>query len=102
MKNVIRYGLVILVAFGILCAMPHAAKAQGRIEGSFERTLNVGGMVNLDVSTGSGSIDLRRGGNGRVEIRGRIRAGNSFFRSNAADAEAVSYTHLTLPTNREV
>src|SRR5262249_46984978 len=36
----------------------------------------------LEVSTGSGSIDIRRGSNNVVEVRGRIRAGDSWWRSN--------------------
>jgi hypothetical protein len=31
------------------------------VEGSFQRTLNVSGAVDLDVNTGSGSITVRTG-----------------------------------------
>jgi hypothetical protein len=41
-------------------------------EGSFERTLTIEGAVVLEVRTGSGSIDIRPGGAGRVAIDGRI------------------------------
>ncbi len=44
------------------------------IEGKFDRTLKVTGMVDLDVSTGSGSIDVRAGSAGVVQIQGIIRA----------------------------
>src|SRR5687768_13150906 len=47
-----------------------------RVEGSFERTLTVGQQPHVDVVSGSGSIEIRQGGSGRVEIRGRIRAGD--------------------------
>ena len=57
-------------------------------EGSFDRTLNVSGTIYLDISTGSGSIDIRRGAGNRVEIRGRIRAGDNWWRSSR-DAEDV-------------
>jgi len=64
--------LVVLVA---ICPM----SAYAATEGSFDRTLNVSGTVYLDVSTGSGSIDIRRGASNRVEVHGRIRAGDSWW-----------------------
>jgi hypothetical protein len=45
-----------------------------RVEGSFERTLQVDGPVNLDVRTGSGDIQVGTGTDGTVRIVGRIRA----------------------------
>jgi len=49
------------------------------VEGSFERTLTVSGELALDVSTGSGRIDVRTGPSDTVVIRGRIRANESWF-----------------------
>jgi len=71
-------------------ACPIAAYAAAA-EGSFDRTLNVSGTVDLEISTGSGSIDIRRGTSNRVEIHGRIRAGDnwSWWRSSSRDAEDV-------------
>jgi hypothetical protein len=43
-------------------------------EGSFTRTLTVVGPVDLTISTGSGSIEVRTGSTGQVQILGRIRA----------------------------
>ena len=43
-------------------------------EGSFTRTLSVAGPVELTVSTGSGSIEVRTGSTDEVRILGRIRA----------------------------
>jgi len=40
--------------------------------GSFERTLQVDEAIVLDVSTGSGTIDISVGNSGRVEITGHI------------------------------
>ena len=49
---------------------------QAAAEGDFERTLNVGGgVVDLEVSTGSGDVIVRRGGSGSVRITGRISVG---------------------------
>jgi len=63
-----------LLMFG--CAEISAVRAQrNAVEGSFQRTLNVSGVLDLDVSTGSGSIEVREGGAGRVQIMGTIRVG---------------------------
>lgn len=42
-------------------------------EGEFHRTLKVNGQVNLEIETGSGSIQVRNGGSSEVEITGHIR-----------------------------
>ena len=41
-------------------------------KGSFEQTLTVDAPILLDVSTGSGSINVQTGAAGKVEIVGRI------------------------------
>jgi Putative adhesin len=53
--------------------------------GSFERTLQVSGPVSLEVTTGSGSITVRTGGNGTVHIFAKIRAHDSWFGMSAAE-----------------
>lgn len=57
-------------------------------EGSFERTLNVSGEVTLEVSTGSGRIEVHPGPAGTVAIRARIRASDSWF-AGSSPAERV-------------
>lgn len=52
---------------------PSAARAQ-RADGSFERTLSVAERPDVEIESGSGSIEVRQGAAGRVEVRGRIRA----------------------------
>jgi len=47
-------------------------------EGSFDRTLNVTGPVRLDVSTGSGSIQVRTGSGNQVHITGHIKSTDWF------------------------
>ncbi len=55
-------------------------------EGSFDRTLSVSGPVQLEVGTGSGSIEVTAGPAGSVEIHGLIRAHSGFLAGfNAAD-----------------
>lgn len=54
------------------------------VEGRFERTLNVAGPLDLEVTTGSGKIGVRAGNSSVVRIVGLIRA-NDDWRSKAED-----------------
>jgi DUF4097 and DUF4098 domain-containing protein YvlB len=47
-------------------------------EGSFQRTLQVTGPVNLDLTTGSGSVNVRTGSSSQVEVTGHIKVTNWF------------------------
>src|SRR5215471_9914670 len=60
---------------GLLLLIPAPAAAS---EGSFQRTLQVTGPVNLDLSTGSGSVSIRTGSSSQVQVTGHIRATNWF------------------------
>jgi hypothetical protein len=53
-------------------------------EGSFERTLQVSGPVNLQLETGSGSIEVRPGSASELHVTGHIRSSNWF--GSAEDA----------------
>ena len=61
-------GFVVLV---LVCGQ--STNAMAYAEGSFQRTLHVTGPVNLDVSTGSGSIQIRTGGSNQVQVTGHIK-----------------------------
>jgi len=50
-----------------------------RPEGSFERTLNVTGFVDLELTTDAGGIHVVPGPPGTVRIRGILKAGNNWF-----------------------
>lgn len=73
------WGVIIV---SLVCLQPTLAAASS--EGSFQRTLQVTGPVNLDLTTGSGSVNVRTGSSSQVEITGRIKATNWF----GGDAEA--------------
>jgi len=96
MKKAVYCGLLILAVFGAACSIPTSyTKAQGGassfrsgIEGSFDRVLNVSGTVDLEVTTGSGSIDIKQASGSRVEVHARIRAGSDWWGSNP-DAQDV-------------
>ncbi len=56
-----------------LPALPAAAA-----EGSFQRALQVTGPVHLDLTTGSGSVEVRTGNSSQVQVTGHIRASEWF------------------------
>lgn len=59
---------------GLACL--HPAPAAAASDGSFKRTLQVTGPVNLDLTTGSGSVSIRPGSSSQVEVTGHIKATN--------------------------
>jgi DUF4097 and DUF4098 domain-containing protein YvlB len=67
-----------------IMVVPGSAVCFGQTaEGSFERTLKVSGDVTLEVSTGSGRIEVHPGTSDTVVIRGRIRANDAWFASES-------------------
>ena len=79
------------VATTLLALLGCAGRAEAQqAVGSFERTLSVTGPVELEVSSGSGRIEVRAGQPGRVEIRARVTAGDwGLFRSRVSAQERV-------------
>lgn len=67
-----------LAICGILLSSFWAASASGAT-GSFQQTLSVDGPLLLDVSTGSGSIEISSGNAQRVEVTGHIKVGTGSF-----------------------
>jgi hypothetical protein len=59
------------------------------ITGAFERTLDVGASIELDVATGSGAITVRNGRAGQATVRGRIVARDEWFRDDDNAEEVV-------------
>jgi DUF4097 and DUF4098 domain-containing protein YvlB len=78
-----------------VCLIPAALGASacevgisaGGVEGSFERRLAVTGPLNLEVQSGSGTIQVRQGDTGTVQVLGRARAGfGDWINFNGASA----------------
>ena len=67
---------------GLVCLRPLPAAASS--EGSFQRTLAVTGPVNLDLTTGSGSVNVHTGNSSQVEVTGHIKVTN-WFGGDAAE-----------------
>jgi hypothetical protein len=65
-------------ACALVIGLSGCGVAYPAVEGKFSRTLNVSGFVDLEVSNGSGKIDVRTGGPGTVQVLGTIRAGNDW------------------------
>jgi DUF4097 and DUF4098 domain-containing protein YvlB len=66
-------------------AATYSVPAFASARGQFDRTLNVTGAVNLQVETGSGSIDVRAGNSEQVKVIGRIYASDWMFGSGNSE-----------------
>jgi DUF4097 and DUF4098 domain-containing protein YvlB len=82
--------LLVLMLAASIAAVP----ASARDEGHFDRTLTVSGSLDLDVQTGSGSIKVRKGEPGKVEIHGTIHASTGW---HVGDVEGRIHTIETNP-----
>ena len=71
------YPLIIVAALVVTPALAAS-------EGTFERTLEVTGAVNLQIETGSGGIRVYAGSSSQVQVTGHIRA-NNWFHSSEED-----------------
>jgi len=70
-------------AAGLITLLLAASLAAGAsVQGSFERTLQVTGPVELEVLTHSGDITVKSGPAGSVVIRGKIHVGDRWFSGN--------------------
>lgn len=79
MKSLRVLGLVLV--FGGLATLPlHATET-----GQFDRTLQVSGPVDLDITSGSGNIKVHTGGSGSVHVYATIRARDSWTGMSASE-----------------
>ena len=76
-----RRRAVTAVIFALIFSLP----ALAAVTGSFERTLQVSGPVQLEVKTGSGDISIRKGEDKSVRVYGKIRAHEGFFGGDARE-----------------
>jgi len=84
MKSSRRLPMSILIVAVLSFYVPAAARAA---EGHFARTLQVSGPVDLEIQTGSGTIDVRTGDSSTVRITGTIRSSNGWFDSSDAESK---------------
>ena len=88
MKLKIRHLSVFV--FAAMLTMASVLMARGA-EGSFDRTLKVTGPVELDVTTGSGNIDVRTGDAATVRVHGVIRVNDRWGNSHEGAEKKVRY-----------
>jgi hypothetical protein len=77
--RVLTSRIAVAIAISAICALP----ALGAVHGEFDRTIQVNGHVDLQVETGSGSIEVHRGGSNQIHVVGRISANEWFGGGNA-------------------
>ena len=71
-----KKSITLLLSVLLLPVLLHA-----RVEGHFDRTLNVSGVVHLDLATGSGDITIKAGSSNQVVVHGSI-SSNGWFSSS--------------------
>ena len=89
-----RHYLLRIGAIMALTGLMGCLTAFPAVEGKFERTLTIAGPVTLEVTTGSGSIDVKAGNPGLVRIRGVIVARDD---RHATAEEKVKYLESRPP-----
>jgi hypothetical protein len=77
---------VVLLVYGALALAPAHATAA---DNTFDRTLTVSGPVRLELSNGSGNVDIRGSADGKVHIFGKVSAGWSVFGSSEKNVQEV-------------
>ena len=75
-----RLGIITLAALAMAFITPLRAE-----EGHFGRTLQVSGPIEMDVRTGSGTINVRAGDASTVRIEGTIRSSHGWFEGGDAE-----------------
>ena len=86
MKTCLRYRIAMLAA----ALLPLAVAARmTAAEGSFDRTLKVTGPVEIEVTTGSGHIDVRTGDSSTVRVHGTIKASHDWNWDSSSAEERV-------------
>ena len=95
-----RHGAAVIV-LAVMLMTACTLEAQ-RVEGSFEKTLTVGPQTEIEIMSGSGSIEVRQGSVGRLEIRAKVRAGEwGWSRSGVSAQELVKRVEANPPIEQQ-
>lgn len=78
-------GRFMLLATALVVLFASTAVFASSPQGTFERTLQVNGPVDLEVLTRSGDVTVRAGSSGSVFIRGKIFVGDHWFGGRRED-----------------
>lgn len=80
----------LVFATALVVLFTSAAVFASTPQGTFDRTLQVSGPVDLEVLTHSGDITVRAGGSGSVQIHGKIFVGDRWLRgTRQGDVQAI-------------
>jgi len=93
--NFIKHCAALILAAALLAT--GAAFSASAAEGRFERTLQVTGPVDLEVRTGSGSIDVRTGDASTVRVVGTIRTSGKWSGGGDDAEKRVLYLESNPP-----
>jgi DUF4097 and DUF4098 domain-containing protein YvlB len=93
--RILSLGILASVVVSLCLAAPLRA-----VEGHFERTLQVSGAVELDVRTGSGTIDVRTGDSSTVRVSGTIR-GSGGWHDDAGAEKKIRYLEANPPIEQQ-
>ena len=77
---------VAILAYAALALAPIELAAA---DNTFDRTLTVSGPVRLELSNGSGSVEIKGSGDGKVHIAGKVTGGWSLFSSSERGVQDV-------------
>jgi DUF4097 and DUF4098 domain-containing protein YvlB len=71
-------------------ALALASSPTWAADNSFDRTYNVSGHVRLELSNGSGNVEIRGSGDGKVHVYGKVTAGWSVFGGSEKNVAEVA------------
>lgn len=83
-------GFLLLLLLFAVATLPLRAAAEET--GTFDRTLNVSGPVDLDVRSGSGNITIHTGSANTVHVYAKVRARDSWFSGPSAKEKVQKIT----------
>lgn len=73
----------------LLCAIAIAPLSAAAADNTFERTFSVSGPVRLELSNGSGNVEIKGTADGKVHIFGKVTGGWSLFGSSEKNIQEV-------------
>jgi DUF4097 and DUF4098 domain-containing protein YvlB len=80
----------LMLATGLVVLLASTAAFAHTPQGTFEKTLQVSGPVDLEVLTHSGDVTIRAGSSGTVQIKGKIYVSDRWLTGNRdADVHAI-------------
>jgi len=77
------------IALSLVAALMMAVPALASVAGTFDKSFQVNGPVDLEVLSRSGDITIRSGGAGTVSIHGKIHTGNFWFGGHSGDVQQI-------------